>query len=152
LARRLGFDTLRDQYAYANDPVLGHTSASRVAERWVKTTCGYCSVGCGMEIGVRAGKAVAVRGWEGHPGRPGTLCPKGLSEHHTLAAPNRGTHPLLKRNGRFEQVLWRDALSTMVQRVRDIQARHGATAFGVISTGQLVTEEFYALGKLVQLG
>src|SRR6185369_1221264 len=27
-----------------------------------------------------------------------------------------------------------------------------AGAFGVISTGQLVTEEFYALGKLVQLG
>ena len=33
-----------------------------------------------------------------------------------------------------------------------MQARHGAGAVGVISTGQLVTEEFYALGKLVQLG
>ena len=40
----------------------------------------------------------------------------------------------------------------MVERVGAIQARHGAGAFGVISTGQLVTEEFYALGKLVQLG
>ena len=40
----------------------------------------------------------------------------------------------------------------MVERVGAIQARHGADAFGVISTGQLVTEEFYTLGKLVQLG
>ena len=40
----------------------------------------------------------------------------------------------------------------MAARFRDVQARHGAGAVGVISTGQLVTEEFYALGKLVQLG
>src|SRR4026207_469588 len=30
--------------------------------------------------------------------------------------------------------------------------RRGAGAVGVISTGQLVTEEFYAMGKLMQLG
>jgi anaerobic selenocysteine-containing dehydrogenase len=40
----------------------------------------------------------------------------------------------------------------MVERFRDIQARHGAESLGVLSTGQLVTEEFYTLGKLVQLG
>ena len=33
-----------------------------------------------------------------------------------------------------------------------MQARYGPGAVGVISTGQLVTEEFYTLGKLVQLG
>ena len=32
------------------------------------------------------------------------------------------------------------------------KAKHGPEALGVISTGQLVTEEFYTLGKLVQLG
>ncbi|MCI0435085.1 MAG: hypothetical protein L0271_15805, partial [Gemmatimonadetes bacterium] len=63
--RVLGLDNLSEQYAYTDDPVLGHTSASRAADRWVKTTCGYCSVGCGMEIGVRDGKAVAVRGERG---------------------------------------------------------------------------------------
>ena len=42
--------------------------------------------------------------------------------------------------------------TTMAARFRDVQARHGPDAVGVISTGQLVTEEFYALGKLVQLG
>jgi anaerobic selenocysteine-containing dehydrogenase len=40
----------------------------------------------------------------------------------------------------------------MAARFRDVQARFGPGAVGVISTGQLVTEEFYALGKLVQLG
>src|SRR5207253_4673472 len=110
------------------------------------------SVGCGMEVGVREGKAVAVRGWEGHPVSLGALCPKGLSEHHTLTAPNRALYPMRQRNGRFERVSWDAALAEMVGRVRQIQAQHGPRAFGVIGTGQLVTEEFYALGKLVQLG
>jgi assimilatory nitrate reductase catalytic subunit len=40
----------------------------------------------------------------------------------------------------------------MANAFRAVQAEHGAGAVGVISTGQLVTEEFYTLGKLVQLG
>ena len=43
-------------------------------------------------------------------------------------------------------------MQTMARRFRDVQAAHGPEAVGVISTGQLVTEEFYTLGKLVQLG
>ena len=40
----------------------------------------------------------------------------------------------------------------MAAAFRTAQARYGNDAVGVISTGQLVTEEFYTLGKLVQLG
>ena len=40
----------------------------------------------------------------------------------------------------------------MAAQVSRRTAAHGHDAVGVISTGQLVTEEFYALGKLVQLG
>ncbi|HXE06982.1 MAG TPA: nitrate reductase [Acidobacteriaceae bacterium] len=150
--RMLGIDTARSRYAYGEDPRYGHVAASRVAERWVKTTCGYCSVGCGMLIGVKDGKAVSARGNPDHPVNRGKLCPKGLSEHHVLDAPGRATTPLLRRNGKLEPVSWDEALSTMVERVGAIQARHGAGAFGVVGTGQLLTEEFYTLGKLVQLG
>jgi len=75
-----------------------------------------------------------------------------LSEHHTIAADNRARYPLLRRNGSMERVSWADAIDTMAARFRDVQVRHGRGAVGVVSTGQLVTEEFYALGKLVQLG
>src|SRR5205809_5601756 len=40
----------------------------------------------------------------------------------------------------------------MAAKFRGVQQTYGAEAVGVVSTGQLVTEEFYALGKLVQLG
>jgi anaerobic selenocysteine-containing dehydrogenase len=152
LKRLLGLDISADQYAYTVDPAVGFVSAQKAADAWVPTTCGYCSVGCGMFIGVRDGRAVSVRGNPDHPVNRGWLCPKGLSEHHTLEAPNRARVPLLRQGDRFVPIAWPAALETMAERFRSVQARHGADAVGVISTGQLVTEEFYALGKLVQLG
>ena len=152
MRRMLGLDTRAERYAYASDPELGYVSAQKVPQRWVSTTCGYCSVGCGMFIGVRDGRAVSVRGNPDHPVNRGMLCPKGLSEHHTIDAENRARVPMMKQGGRLARVSWPHALDTMATTFRDVQARYGADAVGVISTGQLVTEEFYALGKLVQLG
>src|SRR5436305_15306317 len=40
----------------------------------------------------------------------------------------------------------------MAEKFRGVQEKYGHDALGVLSTGQLVTEEFYTLGKLVQLG
>src|SRR5262245_12168232 len=152
LKEMLGLDTRADRYNYEVDPVIGYVSAQKIPDRWVATTCGYCSVGCGMFIGVKDGRAVSVSGNPDHPVNRGMLCPKGLSEHHTIAADNRACYPLLRRGGSRERVSWADAIATMAARFRDVQARYGPGAVGVISTGQLVTEEFYALGKLVQLG
>ena len=47
---------------------------------------------------------------------------------------------------------WDEAIGTMAHRFRETQQKYGPESVGVISTGQLVTEEFYTLGKLVQLG
>ena len=150
--RILGLDTQADKYTYTLDPVVGYVASRKSPDRWISTTCGYCSVGCGMFIGVKDERAVSVRGNPAHPVNHGLLCPKGLSEHDTIAADNRARYPLLKRNGRFGRVSWQEALGTMASAFRAVQAEHGAGAVGVISTGQLVTEEFYTLGKLVQLG
>lgn len=153
--RLLGIDTAREKYAYKTDPRFGYISESRVADTWTRTTCGYCSVGCGMLIGTREGKPVAARGNPDHPVNRGKLCPKGLSEHHVLGAPGRATVPMLRVGGRgtpLVPVSWEDALDTMVQRIGALQTKHGHGTLGVIGTGQLLTEEFYTLGKLVQLG
>jgi anaerobic selenocysteine-containing dehydrogenase len=154
LRRALGLDTRADRYAYAHDEAAGYTFAGRVPDRWVPTTCGYCSVGCGMFIGVKNGRAVGVRGNPDHPVNAGVLCPKGLSEHETIHAATRARQPLYRpsRKSKFHRVGWNDALREMASRFRDVQRRHGNDAVGIISTGQLVTEEFYALGKLAQLG
>ncbi len=150
--RMAGLDTLQEEYAFARSDETGYTSAKKIADRWVPTTCGYCSVGCGIEIGVKDGKAIASRPFASHPVNRGKLCPKGLSEHYTIDAENRAKYPLLRKNGKLVRVGWDEALGTMTERFRATQATYGPNSLGVLSTGQLVTEEFYALGKLVQLG
>ncbi len=155
LKRLAGIDTNQRKYAYAIDPRFGYISESRIADTWTKTTCGYCSVGCGMLIGTRDGEPVAARGNPDHPVNRGKLCPKGLSEHHVLGAPGRATTPLLRVGGRgtpLVPVRWETALDVMVERIAALQGRHGRETLGVIGTGQLLTEEFYTLGKLVQIG
>src|SRR5262245_52608374 len=146
--RALGLDILSEKYSYVSDSAVGYMAAEKAADSWVATTCGYCSVGCGMYIGVKDGKAVSVRGNPNHPVNLGKLCPKGLAEHYTLSGQGRLTRPML----RGKPVSWDTALDTMIQEFRGVQDKYGPDALGVISTGQLVTEEFYTLGKLVQLG
>jgi len=152
LKRLAGLDTRQSEYAYARGESTGYTSAGKIPDKWVATTCGYCSVGCGIEIGVKDGRAIASRPLASHPVNRGKLCPKGLSEHYILDAENRAKYPLLRKNGELVRVSWDEALSVMVERFRGIQTKYGHQSLGVLSTGQLVTEEFYALGKLVQLG
>ena len=153
LRHKSGIDTRAARYAYGEDPVLGFTSARKHAERWVNSTCGYCSVGCGMQLGVRDGKVVSVRGNPDHPVNRGKLCPKGLAEHYAIDAEGRALYPMMRKHGGvLERVAWDEAIRTMADRFRTAQQSYGPESVGVISTGQLVTEEFYALGKLVQLG
>ncbi len=152
LKRKSGLDIAADQYRYGEDPVLGYTSMRKHADGWVNSTCGYCSVGCGMQLGVRDGHVVSVRGNPDHPVNQGKLCPKGLAEHYAIESEGRARFPLLRKQGELTRVGWDEAISVFVERFRAVQAKFGAESVGVISTGQLVTEEFYALGKLVQLG
>src|SRR5215212_1510837 len=128
--RMLGLDTRADRYTYEVDPAAGYVSSQRIPDKWVATTCGYCSVGCGMFVGVKDGRAVSVRGNPDHPVNHGLLCPKGLSEHHTIRTDNRALHPLLRTRSGFERIGWDDALETMAGRFRDVQARYGAGSVG----------------------
>src|SRR5215471_5443044 len=150
--RATGLNTLQGEYAYSRGQTTGYTATKKIPDQWVATTCGYCSVGCGIEIGVKDGRAVASRPLALHPVNRGKLCPKGLSEHYIIEAENRAKYPMLRKNGKLVRVDWDEALAVMTERFRAVQARHGANSLGVLSTGQLVTEEFYTLGKLIQLG
>ena len=137
-----------DNPTFEADVDFGAIPSAKKPDRWVRTTCGYCSVGCGMYVGVRDGRAVAVKGDAQHPVNRGRLCPKGLSEHLAIHSPDRLTAPLL--HGRA--TTWDRALDAMTDGFTRLLADHGPDAVAIISTGQLVTEEFYALGKLARAG
>jgi assimilatory nitrate reductase catalytic subunit len=153
-ARSLGLSAHAEGTGYEADERGGVMNASRLPDRWVRTTCGYCSVGCGMLVGARGDRAVAVMGDPDHPVNRGRLCPKGLSEHHTMSADGRLAVPRLRRRpgATQEPASWDEALGTLVGGFTRLRDEHGPDAIAILSTGQLVTEEFYALGKLARLG
>ncbi|MDQ3978023.1 MAG: molybdopterin-dependent oxidoreductase, partial [Actinomycetota bacterium] len=154
MARLLGLSDRRDEPGYASDELGGVMNASRRPDRWVRTTCGYCSVGCGMLLGVRGNQAVSVMGDPDHPVNDGRLCPKGLAEHHVIAADGRLLAPQIRRRqgGPQQAVTWDEAIGATVGEFGRLLSEYGPDAVAVLSTGQLVTEEFYALGKLARLG
>lgn len=76
IARLIGIDNLADKYSYGKSRETGYTSTRRLADKWVSTTCGYCSVGCGIEIGVRDGRAVATRPDSSHAVNRGSFAPR----------------------------------------------------------------------------
>jgi len=148
----LGFDIKADKYKLSNDSQFGMISDEKKPDKWVFSTCGYCGVGCGLYIGVKDGKAVYTKGNPKHFVNKGTLCPKGLSEHELVNSPERVTTPMMKVNGKLSNTTWDRAYAKVSSEFKRIANEHGKGAIGVISTGQLLTEEFYTLGKFVQLG
>ncbi|WP_457597851.1 molybdopterin oxidoreductase family protein, partial [Hydrogenimonas sp.] len=148
----LGFDIKEEKYALVDDPFFGKVAKEKAPEKWVRSTCGYCGVGCGLYIGVKNGDPVYVKGDPDHPVNRGTLCPKGLSEHEMVRAPTRLPGAMIRREGGFEQVGWEEAFKRVNDTFKEVQEKYGKKSVAVISTGQLLTEEFYTLGKFVQLG
>ena len=126
---------------------------SKQVSEWKYTTCNYCSTGCSIEIGLNdQQRIVTTRGHAGADVNRGKLCIKGLLEHELFESPGRGTQPLLrdKHYEEFQQVSWDQAFDKTGEKIKEIQQKYGRDAFAIISTGQLLTEEFYTLGKLAR--
>ena len=120
---------------------------------WRYTTCGYCSTGCSIEVGLNEeGKAVSARGVGDADVNRGKLCIKGILEHELFESDGRGRIPLVRNNRHeaFKQADWPTALDRVSSEIKTIQEKHDRDAFAVISTGQIMTEEFYTLGKLAR--
>lgn len=120
---------------------------------WRYATCGYCSTGCAIEVGIdKAGNAVTTRGVADAPVNKGKLCIKGLTEAAIFDAKGRGTDPLIRdhRYDQWQKTDWDSAFDKTAAEFKRIQEKYGKDAVAVVSTGQILTEEFYTLGKLVR--
>lgn len=126
---------------------------SKKVAQWKYTTCNYCSTGCSIEIGLNEeNKIVTTRGHAGADVNRGKLCIKGILEHELFESPGRGSEPLIREKHfeAFEKTSWDNALDTTAEKIKEIQTKYGKDAFAIVSSGQLLTEEFYTLGKLAR--
>jgi len=125
----------------------------KAVKEWKYTTCGYCSTGCSIEVGLdKKGSAVATRGDTGADVNRGKLCIKGIFEHQLFDSIGRGDRPAAreKHYEPWKNTSWDSALDKAASEIKRIQGTYGKDAFAVVSTGQIFTEEFYTLGKLVR--
>ncbi len=122
-------------------------------EEWKYAVCGYCSTGCTIEVGLNGdGKPVASRGKGSSDVNRGKLCIKGLFEHELSGSAGRGTVPLMREKvyEEYQESSWDDALDKTAEEFKRISEKYGRDSIAVVSTGQMLTEEFYTLGKLVR--
>lgn len=116
----------------------------------VATTCPFCGVGCGMRLGVAAGRAVDVRPLAAHPVSRGQLCAKGWNAEKFLADPARLVTPLLRRGERLEPVEWDVALAAAADALRAAQREGGVDAVGVVSSARATNEDNFAAMKFAR--
>ncbi len=116
----------------------------------VKTVCPYCGCGCGVYLSVREGKIVGVRGDRESKVNEGELCVKGRFGYSFVNHAERLTAPLIKRNGRFEEASWDEALDLVANKFREIQAEYGPESLGGLSSARVTNEDNYLFQKLLR--
>lgn len=113
----------------------------------VTTTCPYCGVGCGINLGIREGHIVSCEGEKQNPASKGRLCVKGrygISEfvHHK----DRLTSPLVKRDGELTETSWEEALNMVAEKLK----KYPPEQVAVIASAKCTNEENYVAQKLAR--
>ena len=119
---------------------------------WVQSACLLCSTGCAVDIGVKDGRIVGVRGREVDRVNRGRLGPKGLYGWQANHHPDRLRRPLVRDSGKLREASWDEAMNVIVRKSQEIKSKYTSGAFGFYNSGQLMLEEYYALALVAELG
>ncbi|CAL8979765.1 Periplasmic nitrate reductase [Rhodoplanes serenus] len=127
--------------------------------RWDKGVCRFCGTGCGVLVGVKAGRIVATQGDPDAPVNRGLNCIKGYFLSKIMYGEDRLTRPLLRmRNGKFDKtgdfapITWAQAFEIMAEKWKAALKKGGPSAVGMFGSGQWTVWEGYAAAKLYKAG
>jgi anaerobic selenocysteine-containing dehydrogenase len=121
-------------------------------DRWVPTAGVLHSNGDGMELAVKDGRIVGVRGAAMDRVNRGRLDPKDLFGWQANHSPDRLTTPLVRRDGELVESTWDEAMELVVARSRELLDEQGPSALGFYTSGQLFAEEYYTLAAIAHGG
>lgn len=140
-------------------PVIGQSADPIEGERWEKGVCRFCGVGCGVQVAIKDGRLVAVKGDPGSPVNRGLLCVKGYANPQIHYGADRLTKPLLRMKngvynpeGDFFPVSWDRAFDEMERHFKKAHSELGPTGVAIMGSGQYTIPEGYAAVKLVKAG
>ena len=87
-------------------------------DQWIQSACVLCSNGCGIDIGVKDGRIVGVRGREVDRVNHGRLGPKGLHGWMANNTKDRLTTPYIRQHGELIPATWDAAMNLIVSNKR----------------------------------
>ncbi len=117
------------------------------SDRQVLTTCPYCGVGCQLWLQLKDNRIIEVNPQLENEVNRGQACVKGrfgIQEfvHH----PERLTAPLVKRNGKFVETTWDEALSLVASKLAD----YAGDEMAVIASAKCTNEDNYVAQKFTR--
>ncbi|WP_198020149.1 molybdopterin-dependent oxidoreductase [Nocardioides sp. J54] len=121
-------------------------------DRWVQSASILHSNGDAMDIAVRDGRIVGVRGRATDRINHGRLGPKDLFGWQANASEDRLARPLIRRGGELVETDWDTAMDAVAGRARQLLDERGPSSIGFYTSGQLFLEEYYTLGLIAHGG
>ena len=116
----------------------------------VKTTCSYCGTGCNFFLNVKDGRVVKVTSDYEAPVNRGNLCIKGRYGYDFIHSDERIKTPLIKKDGKFVEATWDEALGLVANRFTELIEKYGPDKVGGFSSSRCTNEENYLLAKWVR--
>ncbi|MCW7503027.1 nitrate reductase [Leptospira paudalimensis] len=117
------------------------------------STCSYCGVGCGVLVEKLEKNEIRIEGDKDHPANLGLLCSKGRNLHYTVMdRSDRILTPMqrVNRTSDLSRISWDEALDAISDKFKQIIRAHGPDSVGFYVSGQLLTEEYYIINKLIK--
>lgn len=134
------------------DQFLQDGIAPEDVDAWVQTASVLTSNGDAMDIAVKDGRIVGVRGRAIDRVNHGRLDPKDLYGWQANHARERLTRPLVRRGDALVESDWETAMGLIVERTRQLLDELGPLSIGFYTSGQLFLEEYYTLGVIGKAG
>ncbi len=120
-------------------------------KEWKRTTCPYCGTGCEINVGTRNGRIVQIKPVMDAPVSKGHLCVKGRYAFDFAHAQDRLTEPMIRRDGVWEKVSWRQALDFVATNLTSIMEESGSDSVGVLESARGTNEESYLAQKFARV-
>ncbi|MBF0359081.1 MAG: formate dehydrogenase subunit alpha [Magnetococcales bacterium] len=120
-------------------------------DKKVSTVCGFCAVGCKLNVLVKGDRITAIEPDPDGSANLGHACVKGRFGYLFSNAPDRLETPLIKqKDGSFRESSWHEAFDLIAANFLKIRDLSGADALAVVSSARCTNEENFILQKFTR--
>ena len=136
----------------AGGPAMAKAFQSADSIEWHKSVCRFCGTGCGVLLGARGGRLVALRGDPEHPTTKGLVCAKALFLPKIVHSKDRLLYPMVRKGEEMERIGWDEAMDLLADKFATAIKKGGADSVAYYGSGQAMSEESYLANRLFKGG